>query len=222
MTTTFTFKALAALLAYPTEGLVGAVPEIRALLAAQRTLPVAARTGLAGLLDALEDGDLIDLQERYVALFDRGRATSLYLFEHVHGESRDRGQAMVDLKAEYARAGLALAGNELPDYLPALFEFLSMQDLDVAQVMLGESAHLLRKVGNALAKRESPYAAVLAAALALVGEAGLEAAPDVEPDKPIDDEWVEAPVVFGPGAAPSCGSTQPPAQAVVRFMPRAA
>jgi nitrate reductase delta subunit len=216
-----TYKALAALLAYPDEQLVAALPEIRAVVEADRALPRAERRDLVALADEIASGDLIDAQERYVALFDRGRATSLHLFEHVHGESRDRGQAMVDLKAEYARAGLTLVDGELPDYLPALLEFLSMQPREVAEMMLGESAHLLRKVGNALAARRSRYAAVVAAALALVGEKGLDPTAGVEPDKPIDEEWAEAPVVFGPGAAPSCG-TGTPASAVVKFMPRGA
>jgi nitrate reductase delta subunit len=220
-TMTYTFKALAALLAYPTADLVAALSEIREVIDAERRLPRDVRAGLAGLVDELARDDLIDAQERYVGLFDRGRATSLHLFEHVHGESRDRGQAMVDLKAEYARAGLLLAGNELPDYLPALLEFVSLQDLEVAEMMLGESGHLLRRIGNALAQRRSSYAHVLAAALALVGEAGLDLAAVPEPDKPIDEEWAEAPVIFGPGAAPACGSPLP-AQAVVKFMPRAA
>jgi len=218
-----TYKALAALLAYPDADLVAALPDIRAIVDADRSLPRAERRDLVALADEIATGDPIDAQERYVALFDRGRATSLHLFEHVHGESRDRGQAMVDLKAEYERAGLRLRDGELPDYLPALLEFLSLQPHDVAEVMLGESAPLLRKVGNALAARGSRYASVLAAALASVGERGLDERPEaaIEPDKPIDEEWAEAPVVFGPGAAPSCG-VPAPASAVVKFMPRPA
>jgi nitrate reductase molybdenum cofactor assembly chaperone NarJ/NarW len=216
------YKALAALLAYPTADLVAALPEIRAIVAGERALPRGVRGDLGLLVDELAWRDLIDLQEHYVALFDRGRATSLHLFEHVHGESRDRGQAMVDLKAEYARAGLALVGGELPDYLPALLEFVSLQPQAVAEAMLGESAPLLRRIGTALALRDSRYAHVLAAALSLVGEPGLDAeVAIVEPDKPLDDEWAEAPVIFGPAAAPSCGA-HPPASAVVTFMPRAA
>ena len=215
-----TWKALAALLAYPDAQLVDALPDIRAIVEGDRALPHEARSGLAALVAELARTDLIDLQERYVALFDRGRATSLHLFEHVHGESRDRGQAMVDLKAEYARAGLVLAGGELPDYLPALLEFVSLQPQEVADAMLGESAHLLRSIGNALAKRESTYAHVLAAALALVDERGLDDAP-VPPEKPLDEEWAEEPVIFGPGAAPSCAAPAPGAS-VVKFMPRAA
>ena len=124
---TITFKALAALLAYPSDDLVAALPEILDVLEGDRRLPRRVRADLAALVDELRWMDPLDAQVRYVATFDRGRAACLHLFEHVHGESRDRGQAMVDLKSMYERAGLALAGHELPDYLPALLEFLSLQ-----------------------------------------------------------------------------------------------
>jgi nitrate reductase delta subunit len=229
---TITFKALSALLTYPGDELVAALPEIGALLEAERHLPRAVRRSLTELVGELAATDVLDAQERYVALFDRGRATSLHLFEHVHGESRDRGQAMVDLKALYARAGLALAGNELPDYFPALLEFLSLQPPAVAKEMLGDSAHILRKIGDALAARDSRYAAVFAAALALAGEKGLSAHPErvkAQPEKSLDEEWAEAPVVFGPAASPDYGCATPtgggcgspsPRPAVVQFIPR--
>jgi nitrate reductase delta subunit len=217
---TITFKALAALLTYPDEPLLAALPEIRAAIHAERRLTRAMRKALDLLIDELASGDAIDAQERYVALFDRGRSTCLHLFEHVHGDSRDRGQAMVDLKALYEQAGLALAGSELPDYLPAMLEFLSLQPREVAVDMLGDSAHLVRNIGDALASRGSRYAAILEAVLALVGESGLSARPAIDADKPLDEEWTEAPVVFGPASARSC-STSRPASAVMQFVPRA-
>ena len=69
----------------------------------------------------------MDLQERYVASFDRGRARSLYLFEHVHGESRDRGQAMVNLLEIYRRHEFELNARELPDYIPLFMEYLAQR-----------------------------------------------------------------------------------------------
>ena len=120
-----TFKVLSALLTYPTAELQAAVAEMRAVLDAE-ALPAAAQPRPARpLLDELATGDLYDLQERYVLLFDRTRSLSLHLFEHVHGESRDRGQAMVDLKAMYESHGLATVTSELPDYLPLFLEFLA-------------------------------------------------------------------------------------------------
>ena len=216
-----TYKALAALLGYPTPELVAALPEIGALIDREPKLGRRERASLRALVDELAASDLLDAQERYVSVFDRGRATSLHLFEHVHGESRDRGQAMVDLNAMYARAGLTLAANELPDYLPVLLEFASLQPEAVARDVLDDCAHIVRKVGEALARRDSPYAGVFAAVLALAGQAGLETKPppEAEAEKSLDEEWIEEPVIFGPAAASSCGA-KPPATAVVQFMPR--
>jgi len=217
-----TFKALGALLTYPTPELMAALPEIAAAIDAERRLKAADRKALHALIAGLAAADLIAAQERYVELFDRGRRTSLHLFEHVHGDSRDRGQAMVDLLEVYKAAGFALAGGELPDFLPALLEFLAQRPHAVAVEMLGDCAHILRKVGEALQDRASPHAAVLAAALTLVGEAGL-APPSrdrvVADEKPMDDEWREEPVFFGPPGGQGCG-TSPPAESVVRFVPR--
>jgi nitrate reductase delta subunit len=161
--------------------------------------------------------ELLDLEEAYVDLFDRGRATSLHLFEHVHGESRDRGQAMVDLKTLYQNAGLQLCGNELPDYLPAVLEYLSIRPMAETREMIGDCAHILRSLGAQLAKRRSRYAAVIDAVLALAGEAGVGQGDMAEMpnEKSLDEEWAEEPVIFGPAAAP-CSSqpgqrTQPPA-----------
>lgn len=199
-----TFKALGALLAYPTQDMIDALPDLYALIVDEAIVPRAQRDGLKQLLYWMSSQDLIDLEEQYVECFDRGRATSLHLFEHVHGESRDRGQAMVDLKSMYQAAGLWLAGNELPDYLPALLEYLSVRTIADAHAMISDCEHILRSIGGQLAKRESPYASVLGAILASAGADGFDAHPSREatPQKSMDEEWAEEPVVFGPAAAP--------------------
>jgi len=190
------YRALAALLAYPEGELIDALPEIRAALSPQRDL--------AALLDEMRREPLTALQERYVALFDRSRALSLHLFEHVHGESRDRGQAMVDLAQTYASRGFAVAGNELPDYLPAFLEFLSVLPREEARGMIGEAAEILRALGDRLAERGSRYAAVFAALLAAGGEAGLTRPLAARPTPgeesspaAIDKAWMDEPVTFG-------------------------
>ena len=215
-----TFKALAALLTYPNPALVQALPELHAAMVEEAALDRRHRAALKGLMHWMTAMDPVELEEAYVELFDRGRATSLHLFEHVHGESRDRGQAMVDLKTLYRNAGLQLAAHELPDYLPAVLEYLSLRPLTEAQEMLSDCAHILRALGRQLVKRDSRYAAVLDAVLALAGEAGLAAGEAAQPpaEKSLDEAWAEEPVIFGPAAQP-CGSKQP--QAVpVRFVPR--
>lgn len=199
-----TFKALGALLAYPTQELIDALPDLYSVIVEEAIVPRAQRDALKQLLHWMSGQDLLDLEEQYVDWFDRGRATSLHLFEHVHGESRDRGQAMVDLKSMYEAAGLWLSGNELPDYLPALLEYLSVRAIADAHAMIADCEHILRSIGAQLAKRESPYASVLAAILASAGAEGFDARTVTEatPQKSLDEEWAEEPVVFGPAAAP--------------------
>jgi nitrate reductase delta subunit len=215
-----TLRALGALITYPGGELVAALPEIGAVLARARGLPRAERERLAVLIEEMRTADGIDLEGRYVELFDRGRATSLHLFEHVHGESRDRGMAMVELKQIYADAGYDLAAGELPDYLPVVLEYLSCRDPAEAQAMLGDCAHILRNIGQALARRGSRYAAVFDALLAVVHEPGLEwsrASEGPEREPAIDDEWVETPAF-----APVDGSqgAHTPQLAPIRFVPR--
>lgn len=219
---TITYRALAALLDYPTAELVAALPEIGMVIDREVMLGRCERRALHALIAELAVADLLDAQEGYVELFDRGRSTSLHLFEHVHGESRDRGQAMVDLNATYAQAGLELAANQLPDYLPVLLEFLSLQPEAVGRDMLGDCAHIVRKVGDVLAKRKSAYSAVFTAVLALARERalGTDTTSAQDEDRPLDDEWIEEPVVFGPAAGSACG-VKPPSTSVIQFMPRA-
>ena len=211
-----TFRALGALLAYPGHELIDALPEIAVVLESSRLLGTAQKRRLADLVAELRRADAFELEERYVALFDRGRTTSLHLFEHVHGDSRERGQAMVDLGRVYEGAGFHLAGNELPDYLPAVLEYLSCRPIAEAREMLGDCAHILRAVGERLAGRGSRYAAVFDAVLIAAGENGVDfvKAPAPEPEPATDDDWEEAPA-FGP-AQPRGGRA---AVSVMKFVP---
>ncbi len=204
------YKMLSALLSYPTEELQTAAPELATMLGKERDLPQDVTVGLQGLLRELQDGDLLDLQSRYVDLFDRSRSLSLNLFEHVHGESRDRGQAMVDLRERYRTTGLDLASNELPDFLPLFLEFLSVLPDTEARATLGEAAHVLRALAERLTSRGSPYAAVFAALEALAQEPPDEALlcelRKAKLDDPndlvaLDRAWEETEVRFGPGDA---------------------
>lgn len=212
-----TFRALGALLTYPGRELIEALPEIAGVLESSRLIGPAQKQRLADLMSELRRADAFELEERYVTLFDRGRATSLHLFEHVHGDSRERGQAMVDLGRVYERAGFHLAESELPDYLPAVLEYLSCRTIAEAREMLGDCAHILRAVGERLAARSGRYAAVFEAVLNAAGENGLDwgKAPPSEPEPAADDDWAEAPA-FGP-AQPRGGRA---AVSVMKFMPR--
>ncbi|RFC67580.1 MULTISPECIES: nitrate reductase molybdenum cofactor assembly chaperone [Mesorhizobium] len=207
-----TFKALSALLSYPSSDLQQAVPAIRAVLG-EGLLPQSAVAALEPLLLSLENKDIYDLQERYVLLFDRSRTLSLNLFEHVHGESRDRGGAMVDLLETYRAGGFDLAGTELPDHLPVLLEFLSTRPVAEAREILADAGHILIALAERLARRETAYAAALEALVAFISadprteEAQvLLSQPDDNPEDlaALDAVWEEAQVTFGPDPNAGC------------------
>lgn len=172
------------------------------------------RDGLAALLNELCKGDILDVQARYDGLFERGRSVSLLLFEHVHGESRDRGQAMVDLMARYTQAGLVIDVNELPDYLPLYLEFLALQDAESARAGLADVAHILALIALRLEERGSSYAAIFNSLLELSGEQPdlgtlkRDREQEVRDDslEAIDKAWEETPVSFTEPAV-GCPST---------------
>jgi nitrate reductase delta subunit len=150
---------------------------------------------LEALIARLRSAGGVDTEAAYVELFDRGRGTALHLFEHVHGDSRDRGQAMVDLIKTYEQAGLYLSQGELPDHLAVVLEYASTQPPEQAREFLREIAHILQVIFSALLRRESAYASVLAAVLDLAGEKAQAVA---LPEEPILDEaWEEPPAFDG-------------------------
>eukprot|EP01030_Chromulinospumella_sphaerica_P027136 gene27136-27375_t len=185
----YSLRALALLLGYPDATLRGQLPALMDVLDQEGAIPAARRTELRGLAADLSRRDPLEVEAQYVETFDRGRATSLHLFEHVHGDSRDRGPAMVDLAQTYEKAGLHLAPEELPDHLCVVLEFASTQPPQLAQDFLGEMAHILTSIFSALLKRGSPYAAAVAAVLELAGQR-VQAVPFAA-DEPLDDSWAE-------------------------------
>ncbi len=208
-----TFKTLSLILGYPTVELQKAMPEIAAVLMAEPRLTPAARRDLAPLLDVLEHDDIYALEEAYVGLFDRSRTLSLNLFEHVHGESRDRGGAMVSLVETYRDAGFDPVTSELPDHLPVLLEFLATRPADEARDVLADAAHIFAALVERLNRRDSSYGAVFAALLQLAGVhadaeavAELLAQPDADPDdlRALDAVWEESEVLFGPDPNAGC------------------
>ncbi len=184
-----TLRVLAKLLGYPSAELRAHLGELREALAAERALGSARRAELEALMESLARTPALDVEAAYVELFDRGRSTSLHLFEHVHGDSRDRGPAMVDLAQTYEKAGLYLGPHELPDYLPVVLEFASTQPPREARAFLAEMVHILQAIFSALQQRGSAYASVLGALVELAGEKAH--AVKVTADEPIDDSWAE-------------------------------
>lgn len=191
---TFTLRALAHLLRYPDAAMRAHLPDIHAALNAEDAIGRVRRAELDALMDRLL-AEGLDAEAGYVDLFDRGRGTALHLFEHVHGDSRDRGPAMVDLVQTYEQAGLLLDPTELPDHLTVLLEYASTQPVREARAFIGEFAHILRSIMAALQRRGSDYAAVIAAVLDLAGQPLQDDATPPE-EEALDASW-EEPAAFG-------------------------
>ncbi|MCZ8375841.1 MAG: nitrate reductase molybdenum cofactor assembly chaperone [Beijerinckiaceae bacterium] len=210
-----TLRILSALLTYPDANLLAALPEFIPVLEREAWLPASERKTLAGLINTLAASDPIEAQERYILLFDRTRSLSLHLFEHVHGESRDRGQAMVDLIQLYEEGGFTPTTKELPDFLPLFLEFASTRQPEEARDLIQQPLQVMAALRERLAKRGAIYLPVFDALLALArvkpDAAMLErllAEPDPEPDdlEALDAAWEEEEVRFGPAAgSDGCG-----------------
>lgn len=199
-------KTASLLLSYPTKEIHAALPELIEILEGGNQASGRATKLLVDLARNIADGDLFDIQERYVLLFDRTRSLSLHLFEHVHGESRDRGQAMVDLMAVYEENGLSIDEKELPDFMPLFLEYLATRTEAEAQEMLAQTLHIVSALRERLKKRKSIYANVF---LALESFAKSKpdqtlvdtilARPEDDPTdlKALDEIWEEEVVTFG-------------------------
>jgi nitrate reductase molybdenum cofactor assembly chaperone NarJ/NarW len=212
-----TLRVLAHLLRYPDAELRAHLPELRDALRDKRALVTSRLTELDALIDRLAGLPPMTVESEYVDLFDRGRRTALHLFEHVHGDSRDRGPAMVDLVKTYEGAGLYLGSGELPDYLPVVLQFASTQPPAQAREFLREIAHIVRVVFSALLERGSVYAAPLAALLDLAGERAERVPLPEEPA--LDEAWAE-PEAFG--GCSTAGQAKPNQPQPIRIVRRAA
>ena len=209
-----TYKVLSAVLSYPTAEMQDAARDLIRVLNVEQLLPAKNRAAIGALIEDLAEADLLEAQSAYVDLFDRTRSLSLHLFEHVHGESRDRGQAMVSLLERYQQAGLDVAAAELPDYIPLFLEFLSTLEDAEARANLAEPAHILAALAERLRRRGSDYAAVLEGLIVLskivpspdiLAELRLEKIEDPADLAALDKAWEETEVRFGPGDAASDG-----------------
>lgn len=227
-----TLKILGLLVSYPDAPLVDALPAFLSVLRQEKWLAEDKLKALENFVLVLGSSDLLDLQEDYVILFDRTPSLSLHLFEHVHGDSRERGQALVDLANVYEGKGLRIDSGETPDYLPAFMEYLSILAPQEAQEALDGVSHILAAMVERLAQRNSGYAHVLEAALSLVSRRPnkkavrdtLDNADSSTPDfEQMDKDWEEqfALSLPGPSASQDCPKASMMLQRMTRFMEKA-
>ncbi|MTD28393.1 nitrate reductase molybdenum cofactor assembly chaperone [Erwinia sorbitola] len=197
-------RIIARLLDYPQQDFIDHQDEVLAALAQAEELDAAQRDLLTGIIQSAAARPLLDRQAEYCELFDRGRATSLLLFEHVHGESRDRGQAMVDLLDQYRADGLDLNAKELPDFLPLYLEYLAQGDEARVRRGLLDIAPILALLAARLQQRQSEYAPLFPLLLALSGSEAdpqllqQQVAQETRDDTPaaLDAVWEEEQVAF--------------------------
>jgi nitrate reductase delta subunit len=213
-----TFKVLGLLLSYPESEWVGHLEECEEVLVQEKILPKKQLSAVLAFIGELKTTDIYSAQEEYVATFDRGRSHCLHLFEHIHGESRDRGQAMVNLASAYEEKGLYIDQAELPDYLPLFLEFLSLCPVDEAVYLLGEPIDIVATIAARLRERKSSYAALFDATVALskvkpdqekIREVLAEGREDTSLEA-LDKEWEEAAAFGGQPDQADCGSCKAP------------
>lgn len=200
-----TFKVLGLLMSYPQSEWVSHLDECELVLEQERFLPKKHKKAVMAFIGMLKSTDLYSVQEEYVATFDRGRSHSLHLFEHIYGESRDRGQAMVNLLDAYEEKGLFIDQAELPDYIPLFLEFLSLCPVDEAVALLGEPIDIMATIAARLQERSSSWAALFAALVALSRvkpnqdriEEVLARGPEDNSLEALDKEWEEAAAFAG-------------------------
>lgn len=212
-------QLLSLLLDYPKQPLIDAKAELLAIVA-DAAIAGALKQNLSAFINSRINGELMDWQSEYDSLFERGRSLSLLIFEHIHGESRDRGQAMVNLLAQYREAGLDVDVKELPDYLPLYLEFLSTQGEQNAQIGLEEIAPVLAVLLCRLEQRESDYACIFATLVVLsaaevdLADIKQQIAGEKRDDTPkeLDKVWEEEMVSFigNEQTSSACGTGNKP------------
>jgi nitrate reductase delta subunit len=213
-----TFKVLGLLLSYPKPEWVSHLEECKLLLVEEDFLPKKHLRAILAFTDSLKIAELYSAQERYVSIFDRGRSHSLHLFEHIHGESRDRGQAMVNLAAAYEEKGFVIDQAEMPDYIPLFLEYLSLCPVNEAIELLGEPIDIIATIATRLRKQKSSYAVLFEALVALSGvkpsqdkiDKVLAQDPEDTSLEALDKEWEEAAAFAGQPDQSDCRTCAAP------------
>ena len=205
-------KVLSLLIDYPSNKLFlgDTLADCTEIVAKSTLISPEVRTQIIDLIEDLIDTGSLEAQARYDGLFERGRSLSLWLFEHVHGESRDRGQAMVDLMGQYQEAGFEISVKELPDYLPLYLEFLAYQatiiedDIQI-RMDIADVSHIIALLAARLEDRGSLYKGCFNALLQIAGkplEIVEEYQEKISKEKrddsfeALDKEWEEEVVTF--------------------------
>ncbi|PID64576.1 MAG: nitrate reductase molybdenum cofactor assembly chaperone [Gammaproteobacteria bacterium] len=185
-------SVIARLLDYPTNEIWAHSQALCEAVGKSPYIPPDLRRNIIGEINTMTADDIYERQARYDGLFDRGRSVSLSLFEHVHGESRERGQAMVDLLEVYRQHGLEINSEQMPDYIPLFLEFLSTQDDNTARQWLADVGHILTLLTERLRKRDAWEARLFEALLTVAGQPLHDQAVNLQVADEADDSTLSA------------------------------
>ena len=155
------YNIMARLLDYPTGELVQNLPAIMATLKQDPLVTAPEREELMQLISWIQLHDLTGLQADYVQTFDMTPEHDLHLTHHLFGDDQGRGPALIDLSEHFKGSGLQLKKGEIPDFLPAILEYVSTLDDMQARIFLGDASKVLKVLAENLEKAGSPYAKLL-------------------------------------------------------------
>ncbi len=102
------------------------------------TLPARLQRRSARSWTTSHSDHLMDVQRHYVETFDMRRKCSPYLTYWTHGDTRNRGMALLHFKEAYREAGVTIDEQELPDHLAVVLEFAACNDAELGNALLAE------------------------------------------------------------------------------------
>lgn len=172
-----TYKIFSTLLSYPNDELKNSINSTQEILKNEKILSDSSLKSMDEFIFYIKKNNLLFLQESYVSIFDRQKHFSLYLFEHIHGDSKERGMAMIDLNDLYKKSNFEiLKQNELPDFIPVFLEYLSLISKEQASLLLGEIINIITTLRIRLNVIKSPYYIIFSI---------LESLSNIKPDEKI-------------------------------------
>ena len=200
-----TIKALGVLLLYPEDAIIEALYELRQVIEKEPLLSPEQTAAVVHCIEAMRSQRLLALPEQHVQLFDNSPKHALYLFQHLYGDSPDRGPAMADLIEMYRDHGYQPMANDLPDYLPLYCEFAAQFEEQEARALLGRALPVLELIALRLEQQGSAYSGVFSALGSLaIADEETEAvaqllkvqARNSKTEQTLDEAWQERPVSF--------------------------
>ncbi len=170
---TDSLHVLSVLLHYPDEDLFNRLNEIAS--AADQSRPADVKSAIQSFIGELETHSLIQVQERYTAVFDIDSATTMNMTYHAFGDNEKRAAALANLQHNYEQAGWERTTGELPDYLPMMLEFLSICPYPEYAEPVWECLQGVHPLVARLEKKAPVYAALLKPIARMAVEQGASA-----------------------------------------------